>query len=180
MRLYVANCTMQYHFLNYRLPENPSMISQQVPSLRQVQVAKDLNQPQVESFIGQLRKYGLVTLEEALNHRPRNPIVWVCSAEKPVPEDVIRRIKDLNTGIIANIGKETRRQAALATSHNMAEQAHTPKAATNFEMTIEEVGKDAGDQSDHLFGEGIAVTTEPEKVGADRRTSGRRGAGRRG
>jgi hypothetical protein len=171
---------MQYHVLNYRLPENPSLITQQIPSGRQVQVAKDMNVIQLEAFIGQLRKYGLVTVEEALNHRPKTPIVFILNVDKPVPEDVIRRIIAQNTGIIANIGKETRRQAALATSHNMAEQAHTPKAATNFEMTIEEVGQGPADQSDRLFGEGIAVSTEPEKVGADRRTSGRRGAGRRG
>lgn len=174
MKVFVLNASMQYQVLNYRIPEYRSLLTARFERGQQLMLGQDMNIPQLESFIEQNRKYGMITVEEALNHKPGTPIVWIVNTEKAISQSLVDRVLNFNTGVITKIGQDMRRQAALATSHNMENIAHTPGAAKALEMSIEQVtGEDAG-----KMGEGIAVNADPERVGGDRKSAKRDGAKR--
>lgn len=136
MKLYAANCTHQVQTVNYRLIEGVKgrgYNTQTIGAGRQVQIAGDLNTPQIEAVVRQQTQYGWAGIPDL---RPDLfvPIVW--SVDKPVPEAVMRDQIAVNSRILKAAGEKLRREAAIATSHGMRE--FSPNAADTLAVSVEE------------------------------------------
>lgn len=176
MKAYLFNLSNQNQVLNVRIPEVGKM-SVPVDSMKPKLFPKDLNMPQFKALIDQQRKYGMLTVEEAMNHRPgSSPVVWIVNLDKEVPPNVIRDTINKNTGVLTEQGQEMRRMAALATRHNMIDQARTPSAADHVELSIEEEPGKGQTNTSALVAEGYRVDPNAKQSEAP---TGRRG-GRRG
>lgn len=180
MKLYVANCTLQYHVFNYRLPERNNPYTQSIASGRQVRLAGDMGVKDIEAIITQSHKYGLRTVEEARSLDEDIPITFVASVDKPVTDRMMKDVIMHNRGVLTFRGKKMRELAALAASSNMESQAHTPNAANQLELSIEEQTTSTLDGADEsLLGEGYRVGNERGGEGGGG-AGGKRVGGRRG
>lgn len=159
MKAFIANCTNQHQIMNVRLPDMKGPMTVPIEAGRQVQFPKELSMKEMESLTGQMRKYGMVTVEEALGHKPGTPIVYIVNAEKVVPERVMRDAFDVNRGVLTDRGRDMRRVAALAARKNMIDQAHTPLAADSLELSLEEQPGRGQTNVDGLLAEGIRIQT---------------------
>lgn len=175
MKLYIANCTQQTFMCNYRLIESPRPHAQPITAGGQIIVAKpDLNLPQIEDIIRQLRKYGLLTLEEASQLRRSDPpCTLACSIDKVISVETIQKIMLHNQGVLFLNGKRFREEAAIATSNQLGEMNRT--AGETLEMTIQEEKPGSGDHS------GVAPINEGLRIDTGKpRESAPRGRGKRG
>lgn len=137
MKLYVANCTHQIQTVNYRLVEakGRGFSTQHIDVGRQIQIALDLNRPQIDFVIEQLAIYGLHSVEDARENTTRYvPLIY--SIDKFVQPKVMEEVIDRNRILLREMGSKLRREAAIATSHGMRQ--YTPNAADHLQMSVEE------------------------------------------
>ena len=143
MRLYIA-CTKSSgtYVICYRIPEMTGAISQPIEAGSQVLVCHaDLNQIQIDSVIGQLRKSaGLMEQDEIARIDRVVPLVF--SRDRPVKVDVIKSCIARNRGILFKKGDDTRKMAAIAADQRAVEAlTQEPELRSNlheFEMSVSE------------------------------------------
>lgn len=138
MQMFIANCTMQTRIINYRLPEVSRNIQQTIAPLGQVRVGRSqLSQPDIDSIVEQLGRYGLANarnLSERKNPTQQVPIVYMVDAT--VPEKLIRQVHAHNKGTLRKLGEKTRTEAAIASSTFMENSA--PNTLRTQEVSIME------------------------------------------
>lgn len=148
MKLYIANCTNQLQTVNFRLIEGDDRdyderrrgrahSTQNIGLARQEQLAGELNRPQVDSLIEQLRTYGMHAVEDldrAYARKVYVPLLY--SVDKPVSHDVWHEAITKNRQLQKEQGTRFRREAAIATSHGM--RNFSPNAADNVAVSVEE------------------------------------------
>jgi hypothetical protein len=169
MLVYVANCSKQYAVLNFRVVEYKKTFSQPIDSGQQVALARlDLNQPQIDGVLEQLRTYGL-WLSDELEAVPGDTVIyWLASVDKPLTEDRIRRAMMHNRLVQFERGRDFRKQAAVAV-HNVLAVGNNmvppqPHAAETMEVTIQEevMSGTTGIDGDPAVAEGYRI----ERIGA--------------
>jgi len=172
MRLYAANCTLQYRIINYRVIEANNPFTQQIESGQQQMLGRtDLTMPQVEGIVRGMEIYGMRLVDDLGNINESGQIVWVASIDKPVPTDIIQMVMDHNLGVLIKEGREFRQKAAVATNHVL--NRTTPHAADTLEMTIQEESEGStGLGGEPLTAEGFVVATD-QPHGTPRRRSQR-------
>lgn len=181
MLAYIANCTIQLGIMNVRLPEMNGPMNVSVQAGQQVVFPKDnMSFLDIEAIIAQMHRYGLYTVEEALNFKPGRQITWLINPEKPVPQNLLSDTFGLNRGVLTSQGVEMRRIAALAARKSMVDQAHTPFAADRLEMSIEEAPSAQGQTNlADLYAEGHKFTNDaPTQPARANGRVGRRARGR--
>jgi hypothetical protein len=142
MRLYIANPREQNQIVCTRLPEMSGVLSMDVAAGSQVMYGKeDLTAPQVEAAISQLRKYGLMGVDEVMSYRGTVPLIF--SRDRPVAVGVIKAVFERNKGVKRQEGEDLRKRAAVGIDKRAAELANQsqggalpPQAFT--EITIQE------------------------------------------
>jgi hypothetical protein len=165
MKLFVANCSKMNCVLSYRLPEIKNALAQNVDSGMQVIVAKpDLNTPQIDSFLDQIRILGGYVVEE-ISMVPEDVIIyWVTSLEKAVSLKKLEEVFLHNDIAMTKRGIETRKAAALAINNNFA--SRTPHAAGTMEVTIqEESPTNSNAFGQPLVAEGYRIDRTPGDIG---------------
>jgi len=169
MKTYIANCTMQNQTANFRLPEFPKPHSIKVPMGRQAEVG-DLTPPQLDSFVDQMGRYGMVHVKEA--GKATVKIVYLYSTDGPVPQEAFLRVLERNRGLLRNEGVRRRQEAAVAANAAMNTE-DTP--VKNLEMSIEEETSGSFAGQDDPIAEGIKI--DNEAVTSENKTPRRRGKG---
>jgi hypothetical protein len=174
MKLFIANCTRQQQGVYYRIPESPTPRHQMIDIGRQITVSGDLNTPQIDAIIGQLRKYGLVHVDEIDKTKAFAGLCY--SVDKPIKVDQIMRGVAHNDEVLDERGQQIRKEAAVAVN-NALEQTLQGKADVNkLDVSIEEVAGKDGKSND--FAENLRVTREEAPTSPARGGGGRRGGGR--
>lgn len=128
-RLYIANVTKQIQVVCYRLDYGKDgelldevrrfrpASQQDIPPGRQVQIGSDFHINQITDIVDQLKRYGLVSVEDVKNGRfGRKVAPYVFNIDLPVPADVLRRVKAQNDQLHIDDGRARRQKAAVATS----------------------------------------------------------------
>jgi hypothetical protein len=127
---------------------------------RQIQVAGDLNTPDIDAIVKQHKKYGLIPVSEVKNIRTFTGLCY--SVDRPISIDNIMLAMDRNTRILVERGKEFRKQAAVSASnlidHHLAE-ANNPSTLETLEMSVVQEEKPNQENVD-MVAEGIRVTNK--------------------
>ena len=155
MKLYIANCTKQAYHLASRIPELTGVKITEIPIGGQMQIAGDLNKPQIEAIIDQHRIYGLASVAEFDRLKEFVPLIY--SEGKPVSADTIRRCMAMNNGVLVQRGRDMLQQAAVAANEVISEI--TPSLET-LEMSVIEESRGGFTDGDPMA-EGVRVQREP-------------------
>jgi hypothetical protein len=166
MKLFIANCTKQTQVVMYRVPEHPTPRQQHIGIGQQIQIAGDLNQPQIDSIIAQLSRYGLVRADEVDGRKPFVGLTY--SVEKPVKVDRQVNAIEHNDEVLTERGHEIRKNAAVAINNGLEENVAGRATLKNTEIEIEELPTKDGSGGD--FSEALRVQREPQ----ERTSPGRR------
>lgn len=174
-KLYIANATQQIHQFNYWLPGMPRHFTQEIQIGSQIQVAgRDLTQEAVDQVLAAHRKYGLISVSEALSGKSR--FYGLCYAiDKPVRLDVLHELVNRYRGILVDQGRRLREEAAVATDAYINDQMlqnQVPGRLDRLEMSVEEVSRDQRDESPEVS-EGVRVTRIQRGEPAPTRRRGR-------
>lgn len=169
-KVFIANCTMQNQIANFRLPEFPKPHSIQIPMGRQVEVG-DLTPPQLDSFVEQMGRYGMVHADEAGKTGPKVSLLY--STKGPIPQQAFLRVIERNKGILRVEGVKRRQEAAIAANSAMNTE-ETP--VQKLEMSIEEDTPGSFGGQDDPIEEGIRI--DNDAVTSENKPPRRRGGNR--
>lgn len=145
MRMHIANCSEQNQVLNYRLPEETKVRTQNLAIGRQIYIGdgdRDMTEPQISAVADQLGTFGLVHIKDLSRARGIIPYVW---SDSIIAADVILRVDQHNKGVLEGRGKLFREQAAIASNSTM-ENAGPLNA---LEMSVEEDTSGSFKSTDH-------------------------------
>ena len=177
-KLYIANPTSQEQIICYRLDYSSEgehnansrhmpARQQPCPSGRQIQLGGDFHAMQIKEIIEQLTTFGLLRVED-VSRLGRMPVTYIASVDKPVPADVIRKIRDHNSSLLVEEGRERRKKAAVASSDIVQNTVAHELADLGIDAVPErtEIGFEQLDQSEAgeaKIAEGYKI--EPERSG---------------
>lgn len=188
-KLYVANCSRQYQEVHYRLDYNEAGRQDQnsrfqpakrmtIPPGRQVVLGGDMHIKQIEDVIDQLSKYGMVGVVDVPRLKTVAPLVF--NIELAVPAEIIRKVQQINAGVMIEQGKVRRQKAAIAvddivqrTVNNQFAEANVPADTSRdtVETSVEQLEQsEAGEKT---IAEGFRVDPNAPK-GATRGKGSRR------
>lgn len=161
--LFIGNVSKQIHMFAYRSLERPGIVTQPIPIGGQIRVSpmgsdKELTTPEIDYVIEQHTRYGMVKVEELDSNR--HPFNGLCySIGKPISVEKLRKAMKKAEDSLNVLGKQMRKEAALAVSSQIENQIGAP--LKNFEMSFAEEEPRGGytDDTDHLA-EGVRVTRE--------------------
>ena len=189
-RLFIANVSRQTQIVCYRLDYNKKgdladinrrfqpAKQQDIPPGRQVQIGGDFHMNQIEDIVSQLQPYGLIGVEDVPRMAGRKVAPYVFNIDRPVPEDVMRRVRDGNSEVKTGEGKLRRQKAAVATN----EIVQTTVAQSFAEKGIEAEPPDRTDVSfeqEEQSPEGEKRIEEGYRVAPDGKPSKGKGSRRR-
>lgn len=162
MKMYIANCTNQVQEFIYRLPEVASIRSQPINIGRQILIAGNIGQEDVDAIIAQHSKYGFQSVQEVeqKSNAGQRPFVGlVYQMDKPVSLEKIRRVLLLNHNVLIVRGREQRKAAAVAASDAINQQTEgTPLALKALDLQAEET--ESAKNPNPEFNEGVRVAAE--------------------
>lgn len=164
MKLFIANCSKQSTVLSYRIPEVPNVVHSPIGIGGQIVAAgsRDLSRPQIDSIIGQLRKYGMRDVSEVI--QSTDVIPYICSVDEHVRPEEIQRVMHHNMGALTLRGQQLRKDAAIATNSQMETAGAAP---SSLEMTVQE--ESAPVDGAQPIAEGVRVRKPSGKEGSKRR-----------
>jgi hypothetical protein len=173
MKLFIGNATSQNFNFHYRLPERKSVFQQFIAYGQQIQISGDLSQPEVDAIIQQGSTYGMLAVEEIDRHATRyHGLVY--SVGKQIASSNIEKLFHANTGVLVNIGRELRKNAAIVENNRLLvnNQQHGLPNIRETEISIQEE-KDSGDgkQLAEGFRTEYDTPTQPRR-GRSRRSRG--------
>ena len=151
MKLYVANCTKQYHSFVYRLPEGNRMSTpvKLSPGEQKLIGADKLSNTDVDAIVAHHRQYGMVSESEIKN---THSYVGLCySVDKPVSLAGITMAFDVNKAVLTELARENLSNAAVASS--VHETTANPKLGRLDRLSVEVVEQaKPGQQSEVALG----------------------------
>lgn len=151
MFMFVANCSRQKQIVNYRLPENPSPKSQEVPMGGQVRLGGDLTTPQFAAVVEQLSRYGMTDVDRLSDGN--GMVIPLVYSRTPIPASTMRTVMQHNADILTSMGKEIRKRAAIATAETINEHMD---GLQELKMSVEEESQGSFTDRDPLT-EGLRV-----------------------
>lgn len=186
MQLYLANPTRQTREFFYRIPTGggtdqqlSGLRSQSVPIGGQIIISGDYPVEVLQRIIDvQIAPYGGVGADELDRHR--GLISMIYSVGKAVPVQRIERVMRNNIGIQADLGREMRRQAAVAESNQIdrvLDSSGVTGSLRALEMTIQEENHSPDSETPQIS-EGIRVTSSELGGGAPAPRAARGARGR--
>ncbi|HEV2303155.1 MAG TPA: hypothetical protein VGR91_16430 [Stellaceae bacterium] len=180
-KFFVANATNQTQEFCYWLPEAPRYFRQTIPIGGQLQIAgerKELSQPAIDGILLQHNKYGLVSVEEARRTGKFSGLVY--SIDRPVSFAHLSELVDRRRGILAEQGRQTRADAAIATNEYINDamaQQQRPDRLRGLEMEILEQSRDMRTDDSPEVAEGVRVVRDPAEAKTAPAKRSRRKAG---
>lgn len=168
MKLYVGNATSQHFDFHYRLPEKTKVFNRFIPMGEQVLITGDLSKPEVDAIVNQGAAYGMISVDEV--DRRSSVYRGLCYAvDKPIASSKIEKLFHANTGVLIDLGKELRKNAAIVQSTQMLRQAKEYELPNlrEIEMSVQ------GEKGE--MAEGFRYTSG-ETASPSRGRRGRRGA----
>jgi hypothetical protein len=85
---------------------------QDVPARKQVQFGGDMTLDQLETVVGQLTRYGMIGCVDVPRLRAIAPLVF--NVDKPVPREIMERVRDISSAIKIEQGRLRRQKAAIS------------------------------------------------------------------
>lgn len=157
MKMFIANCTKQVQDFSYRVTESPGVRMQRIDIGRQIQLAGDLTQADVDYIIEQHTRYGMKSVDDA--RKSKGVYTGVCySLEKPVSIENMQIVLQLNDAVLTQRGQQQRKEAAIATAAAITQDGQ--QNLKGLETSVTEHRKDGGEPD---VAEGVRVdTTAPE------------------
>lgn len=177
--LYIANCTLQNRVVNFRIPEVNKAIQLTIARGRQVRVSsQELNPIQITSIVEQLSVFGARLVEHLGKKTTREErIPYIISSGNPVPATLIAKMLKDNQSAIKESGARFRKEAALASSEYIENQA--PETLRLLDTVIAEDTPGTIENNDDPISEGLRVVGSANKNDEHRETQQRRGNNRR-
>lgn len=161
MIFFLANTSRHEQGFNFRLPENPRAMHQNIRIGQQITLGhKNLSMPDVDSLINQVETYGGVKVGDYEATKGK-VITFIYNVDKEIPRKEIERVMRHNSGQLTLAGKKMREEAAIATSEvmgNLTARAGAPDILNEVEMTIQE--ETAPAPGEKQIAEGIIVRDE--------------------
>ena len=152
MKLYIGNCSKQVINFTYRSPDQDKICEQTIPIGAQVQVYKDADSAALDYIINQHVLYGLVKVSEI--DRTKAFIGACYQFDKPIDVEKIIVASTHNDEVLALVGHEYRKQAAVALSDQLNQ--NTGGQVSGVSVEIQEEGR-ADSNRDELMVEEIEV-----------------------
>lgn len=145
MHMYIGNATKQHQNIHYRVPEAVQARQQTIPIGGQVKIEGDLSQPAINGIIEQLKKYGLIAVDDIKGSRGFAPMCYsIGSAINPL---MIKLLADRNSGVLNHRGSEQRKEMAIAMASTIGQNAAENGVGDSLEQvsvdTVEEDNVDA-------------------------------------
>jgi hypothetical protein len=139
MKLFIGNATSQNFDFYYRLPEENRALHQYIAMGEQIAISGDLNQLQIDAIVHQGGTYGMISVDEV----DRRATVYrgLCySVDKAISSSKIEKLFHANTGVLVDIGKEIRRNAAIVENNRLlkSNQSMGLPNIRRTEMSIQE------------------------------------------
>jgi hypothetical protein len=161
--LFVGNVSKQIVHFAYRALERSGIVTQIIPIGGQVRIAPsgtntNLTTQEIDAILGQYKKYGITDISEI--DTSRKPFDGLCySIGKPISADKLRKAMKKNEDALDALGRQMRKEAALAVNSQIEQQIGAP--LRNLEMSFAEEEPRAGyaDDLNHLA-EGVRVTRD--------------------
>jgi hypothetical protein len=169
--LYIANTSKQNHLFCYRLPENPSFRTQEIPPGGQVRLPGDLSTDEVRRIIDHHKQYGLVDSRELSR---ADGFVGICySLGAPVNIDAILGTFERNDGELNDRAQERRDETAAAIASSMSERLGVRVARAEVEQvesgTVTGPVRDTSSPQFAVGSEVVADNVAPRHPGKQRR-----------
>lgn len=190
-KLYVANCTKQNQIVYFRLDFNDDKTrntrfqpakQQQIRPGRQVPLGGEfVHMMQVEDIVKQLTRHGAAFVADVPRLKRIAP--YLMNIDKPVPEEAIRMVNDINSKTLVAQGRIRRQRAAVvaneAVTHAVANMAaeegvEDDVAPAPTDVTFEQL--DQSEAGESRIEEGVHVRPDGEPAAP---TRGNRGRNRR-
>lgn len=152
-KMYVLNCTRQNQEFWYRLPESDKLLHQLIPIGGQIQVAGELNTPDIDAIIEQHARYGMVAYSEIDKYKPFIGYCYQLDKRFGDIAAALQRGFDHNDMVLEERGQQLREEAAVAINESIEAQ-RAPARLTALEMTVEEEGDEG------TFHKGVRVTKD--------------------
>lgn len=158
MKLYIGNATSQNFDFHYRLPENPRVLNRFIPMGEQVLITGDLSTPEIEAVVKQGATYGMISVDEV--DRRSSLYRGLCySIGKPISSSKIEKLFHANTGVLIDLGRELRKNAAIVENNRMLRQAREHELVLKeMEMSVQEENGEMAEGFRANFGESGSTT----------------------
>ena len=162
--LYVANCSKQNQEIQYQMhlrwdgnrlvstvsppPNNPASRQVLRPGRQEPIGGRNISVDAVQSLVHQLEPHGAVPQSELYGPSARGKKIYlVYSVDKPISEDVIRYVMDVNSGVLVDEGRQRRINAAIvvnekvqkAVSDTLMSNGIDDEVRTNVDVEVEQV-----------------------------------------
>jgi hypothetical protein len=170
-KMYILNCTRQVQEFWYRLPESSKLLHQLIPIGGQIQVAGELNTPEIDAIIEQHSRYGMVAFSEINKSQPFVGYCYQIDKRFGNIVEALQRGLEHNDMVLEERGQQLREEAAVAINQSIEDQ-RAPARLTALEMTVEEEGDEG------TFHKGVKVTKDrsvtPQSAQSTRKRKPRR------
>jgi hypothetical protein len=133
--IFVGNATKQILEFAYRLPER-KLITQRVGVYKQVKLAVDCSQKDVDAIFEQWGKYGLIDVTEIESVRSDFD-GYLISVGKPINSEKLARAAHYRDDVLIERGKKLREEAAVAMMNTIENETGQP--AKNYEVSVAEI-----------------------------------------
>ena len=172
MKMYIGNLTKRVVDFMYRV--DGAQRQQKIEMGSQVRLSGDLTQKQIDSIYEQHQRYGLIPVAEVPKMKAFTGMCF--SVDREIPLERIRHGLHQNDIAMAEAGKETRTQAAVALHQELSNNLDPELNAGLRELEVEVIEQKSDTNPDPKISEGIKVKDEngPGAPRAPRGSSRRR------
>lgn len=180
MKLYIGNATKQWHDFIYWVPGAKASRTQRIPIGGQIQISGELDQKAIDSIIQQHAPYGLIASSE-VDHA-REYIGLIYAVDSMIRSTQIQRLMVHNAEVLVVQGRETRKQASVASNEALQQnllESGLPENLRAMEASV--VEQDHDERSpEKPIAEGYRILRDnpqgPEQQPRQRRRSTRKAA----
>jgi hypothetical protein len=146
MKLYIGNATSQNFDFYYRLPEKKSALHQFIPMGEQILISGDLSQPEIDAIVHQGGVYGMLSVDEV--DRRAIKFHGLCYAVgKEITSSKIEKLFYANTGVLIDLGKEMRKNAAIVENNRLL-KTNQEMGLPNIRRTEMSIQEETGEMSE--------------------------------
>jgi hypothetical protein len=168
MKMYIANRSKQNQMFSYRVPDDNGTLTRPrvlniAPGSQIALPENDLSTPQIDAIIEQHRKYGLMSVEDALRGRGFSALCY--SLNKPISVNNIMLGIQHNDRSLREKGVKQRQEAGVAAfqgAEQAAQEVGLGLSEVEFTVIENNPDKNSGTREGDPVAEGIRVTNRSE------------------
>lgn len=170
MQMFVGNASAQFHQFTYRIPEVDKTRFLTIPPMKQVRLADDLNQQQIDSIVEQHGPFGFASIEDVKRGAVKKQYTkLVYSVGTPIAAPIIEALFHSNHGILDAQGRQIRRETAVVANDAIQRQLQAEREkgleadVAAIDITIQEEEQPSGGYdrpSSQVISEGFRVASE--------------------